>query len=669
MTETQEREKRNVKPLLLGLVIGLAVLLVVLLIVAVSVGHSSQTSQPTQPSQPTQQETPAELVFAAPLPPDGTIILEKEFVLAGTADPSQTLTVNEKPVTVSQDGSFSYAVALQTGSNEIAIAYMGQTQTVRLEHRYTVQTFSPMESKTYPSGGSVELNVILRQGSTIKAVFDGKEIAMAEAAKQPEGAAEGFVLYTGSIMLPNNKLENTNLGVVTYTVTCGDVTETYTSGEIICSKMDGLLSSDPDATPNYGNYVDVGSGFIAEVITYSAETFNGKTLDDYSDPRNNYLPEGTMDYCDQTIVYDTTGQIAYRLLRCGRRVYLTKNNYPLPGTAQRVKVPVIECYPGTLPDHNEIGFASMATEGHFTVLTLDTLWKAPFYFDIAPQTYADPSIRNFEIISLTAEYVDITFCYATVFEGQIQIPQNDPLFQSAELIRRDSDCTLRLYLKEKGGFYGWDSYYNSQNQLCFKFLQPTKATASNNTYGADLTGIRILLDVGHGGIDGGACVTGSDGQLIKEADLNLKQALALKKELESMGATVIMNRTDNKNITVEERITFVKEQAPDLCIAVHHNAYEGPETVYGIEVMYFGPTSDAPAEQIYKELKASGITDVVKMRWHLYYVNRQTVCPNLLLECGYMTNPDDLRAMTDDATVQKKAQAIAKGVAKYFLGM
>ena len=53
----------------------------------------------------------------------------------------------------------------------------------------------------------------------------------------------------------------------------------------------------PPANPTGGNYINVGSGYIAEVIQANVETFDGGKYDDYSHPTNNYLPEGTMDYC------------------------------------------------------------------------------------------------------------------------------------------------------------------------------------------------------------------------------------------------------------------------------------------------------------------------------------------------------------------------------------
>jgi len=674
MTQRTRRRKTGNDRFLL-IAVGV---LVVLLIIAVCVALSLDRGSQEQPGNTTPGTDPTATAFGTepsePLPlriltitepaKQEFVTVEKELVFTGTADSREKLTIGGQTVQYSKDGSFSHAVRLNSGMNTIDVVYMGQTTTYTVEYRYAVEKVEPAKAAEYNSGATIQISVSARQGSTVKVTFNGRNITMTEARDQVgSGVAAGFVLYTGTYKLPSDNGSDLDLGQIVYTVTCDGVTETYSSGTITCKKSADITNTDPAVTPDYGNYIDVGSGYIVEILGNSAETFNGKTRDDYSDPRNNYLPAGTVDYGSSKVVYDTTGKIAYRLLRCGRRVYVQKNNYPPPENW----VKVVDCYKGTLPDHNEIGFSGWSQSGHFTELTLDTLWKAPFYFDIAPQSYADPGSRNFLVSDLTAEYIDITFCYATVFEGQVQVPANNPLFRSAELTRRESDCTLRLYLKEKGGFYGWDAYYNDNDQLCFKFLNPVKATAADNIYGADLTGIRIMIDVGHGGMDGGSAVKDPSGSTVEEAERNLVLAMALKRELESMGATVILNRTGDESLTVDERNSFIKEQAPDFCIALHHNAYAPLSSVNGCEVRYFGPTSQAAAQEIYQQIVAGNIYNKTALKWHVYYVARQTVCPVVLIEAGYMTNPQDLAGMLDPETISRKAEDMAQGIANYFL--
>lgn len=416
-------------------------------------------------------------------------------------------------------------------------------------------------------------------------------------------------------------------------------------------------------TPEGGNYINVGSGYIAEVIQNNVETFDGKTSDDYSHPTNNYLPKGTVDYCDRDVVYGS-GKLTYVLMRSGHRIYEKKKIYP-----PVQNVPEVQTYAGTLPDHNEIGVASMQTTGHHTVLTLNTLWKAPFYFDIAPQKYANPDggrDRNYAVTSVTAKYVDITFCYTTVFTGNVTIPAGNPLFKSAEIIQNEADYTLRLHLRKTGGFYGWHAYYNEQDQLCFQFLNPTKVTAANNRYGADLTGAVILLDVGHGGEDGGA---EDSEKKWDESALNMMLAKSLKSELESIGATVILNRTEDVNLHINNRQENLTQTSPDLCIAIHQNSYSD-ESIGGFDTMYYTPYSKVIAERIAVRTKDAAIYTKSRFQWSVnYFMCRQTVCPVVLTENGYISNPEDLAGMIDPAVILTKAQAITQGTVDYFLSI
>lgn len=414
-----------------------------------------------------------------------------------------------------------------------------------------------------------------------------------------------------------------------------------------------------------GNYLNVGEGYVAEVILYGAETFKGTTKDDYSLPTNNYLPEGTVDYCYSKVI--TNGNLSYVVLRSGQRVYLQKKNTPMAA-----KVQVVKQFDATLPDHNELNVVSFENTGRHTVLTLDCLWKAPFYFDMAPQSYTNPSqssSRDFSVTSCTAKYIDITFCYATSFAGTVQIPANNPVFKSAELIRNEHDCTLRLYLKKTGAFYGWDACYNDQGQLCFQFLNPAKVTKADNECGADLTGVKIMIDVGHGGHDCGAVAKDSGGKQWEEADLNLSLAKALKEKLEAAGATVILNREGDTTLAVDTRLTMLRAEAPDFCIAIHQNSYADSSKVNGFMSYYYTPYSQLAASKICQTTKSSGVYKSSGLGWHVYFTARQTTCPIVLTENGYMSSPYDLGNMTSTEGVNAKAAALAKGIGDYFLAI
>ncbi len=674
----RRRRQLDIKKLLYLAIAVLAIILIVVVCIAVSIRKPESnptdpgteiTTQPgtedsTQPSQ--TQTTDSVPLTVRPLLGQNMVTVEDIAVFEGSAAAASEIKVNGETVQQQPDGSFRCEVILKLGKNEVVFTCGEETVSYSVERRYVVQTYSPSKAQSYGSGATVRLEVGAREGSQISAVFNSQEFTLKRSENQQgNGLAEGFALYTAEYELTGTNTSDLDLGEVVFTAYCDGITETYTSGTITCLKTEKILASDPSVTPNYGDYIDVGSGYIVEIMNYSAETFDGDTSDDYSHPTNCYLPKGTVDYCSTQMV--SNGQLKYVKMRCGRRVYLEKKNIPASAKTQ-----VADCYQGKLPDHNEIGFVSMADSGNHTVLTLDCLWKAPFYFDILPQNYAYPDAgadRSYEITSFTATYIDITFCYATKFEGTVQIPADNPIFKSAEVIQNASDCILRLHLKKIGGFYGWDCYYNEDDQLCFQFLKPAKVTAAENDYGADLTGVTVMIDVGHGGVDGGAVGTDAEGTRWSESGRNMDLAYALQKELESIGATVVFNREGKQTLTVDERILLLKNAAPDFCVAIHHNSIAGYPDINGGEIYYYDAFSKLAAEKIYLHTKESGAYKSTSLGWHNYYVSRQTACPVVLTENGYMSSAYDLAGTLDETVIAKKAQAMAQGIADYFLAI
>lgn len=630
-----------------------------------TIGGTDGTTEGTDgTTEPTSEPLP--LIFTSPeVSADSAeteyhiVSMDQNIQFSGTSDPAVELSINGGRVNRAADGSFSFGAQLSMGMNTFVFSYMDKTVTFQVDYRYVVETFAPAGDQIYNSGASIYFKVSARTGSTVQATVNGTTVTLQPSVNQAgSGAAPGFSMYTGNYLLPNTNTEDLSLGQITYTAVYNGITETYTSGSITCKKSGQILASDPSVTPNGGSYIDVGSGYICEVINYSAETFLGQTIDDTSRPYMSYLPEGTMDYAStQQVTCDGKN---YLILRCGRRIYVKKDNPPATRTQ------VVDCYAGTLPDHNEIGFVSMEETGRYTVMTLDSMWKAPFYFETLPQVYgAEP---KFSVTACTYEYIDITFCYATKFTGTVEIPADNVLFNHAEVIQREYDCTLRLYLKKVGAFYGWDAYYNDAGQLCFKFLNPAKVTKADNAFGVDMTGVRVMIDVGHGGVDGGSTQYAANGSRVEEADRNLALALELKTQLESMGATVLMNRATDVSVTVDERILLMRNSELDYQIAIHHNGSQNT-SVRGFQALYYAAYSRLATEHIYATTNASGIYSYSGMGWHYYFMGRQSYCPTVLTENGYMTNPDDLAVIIDPAYTVAKAQALAQGIANYFLAV
>ncbi len=601
-----------------------------------------------------------------------------DFTFSGTSDPAEPLTVNGAAIERGEDGAFTYNVTLNVGKNTFAFEHKGETKTYTVNYRYVIiESYSPAKAQTYPSGSTLVVNVMARKGSGVTATFNGSTQNLTVANNSNDEKSD-FISYNGVFKLPGNNTQNLNLGKIVFKATHAGKSESFSSGIITCKKSDIIVDYDPKATPTGGKYMNVGSGCIAEIVGETAETFDGNVSAaalkngsvDWSRPTNNYLPRGTVDYSSSSpVIYEKSGgngkkqTITYYTLRAGYRVYKETQDKPRNEPKQ-----ITRQYPGTLPDHNEIKLASFENGDTHTVLTFDTNWKAPFYFDLWQQNYANPATQNYNVSAITFQYVDITFCYATEFDGNITIPEGNPLFDGAEIVKNMNsdksavrDYTLRLHLKKTGAFYGWDCAYNDAGQLVFTFLNPKKVTAADNEYRTNLNGAKILIDVGHGGTDGGAVYNG-----YKESAANLKLAYKIKAELEKIGARVVMTRTGDTISSAFDKIAILKREKPDYCIAVHHNSSTSGDA-RGFGAYYSNAFSKRPSEYVLKQTEntTSFYTKFI-FKWHYYFMCRITTCPVVLTENGFMSNAADFAIINNDAKNTEKAKAITRGIVDYF---
>ncbi len=576
---------------------------------------------------------------------------KESITFSGNYAKNTVIKLNDEPITTDMNGDFISIKQLQYGNNQFVLSTENETKAFNINRRYVViSSYSATTAQTYSAGANFPVSIVARDGAEAFATFNGTTINLTNQGD----LQNGFCTYAGSFTMPSGHFRDLDLGKVTFKATHSGFSEAFYSAKVTCKKESIVVDYDPNATPQDSNYTNVGSGIITEIVGYQAETFDVGTNKDDSTPTNNYLPKGTVDYGSADTVTIKRDGDYYELvtLRCGKTVYKSMRDKPSKNITS-----IVNQYVGLLPDHNEAAFNSFSNEGSHTILKLDVLWKAPFYLDILPQSYNN----DYEI---TYNYIDITLCYTTLFTGEISIPENNPIFSSARIIKNSYDYTLRLYLKKQGGFYGWDSYYDANGSLCFRFLNPAKITScDSNIFGADLTGVKILIDVGHGGIDVGA-MHGKD-LTNCESNRNLTLAYKLKEQLDSIGATVYMTRTDDRLSTTDDKITLIKKLKPDYCIAIHHDS-NNSKSLNGFGAYYFTPFSKKASEYVLNHTFNSGIYNSKRFKFHKYFTSRSTVCPVVLTENGYMSNTFDFNNIIDDNVNTQKAIALTKGIVEYF---
>ena len=174
---------------------------------------------------------------------------------------------------------------------------------------------------------------------------------------------------------------------------------------------------------------------------------------------------------------------------------------------------------------------------------------------------------------------------------------------------------------------------------------------------------KVFLGVGHGGKDPGAVANGKE-----EADINLSMALACRDELVLHGVEVKMSRISDEDDPLTEEIAECNAYNPDLAIDIHTNAGGGD----GFEVYHtiYGGTGKTLAENIEAEVIKSGQNSRgVKTRENssgkdYYGFIRQTSCPAVICEIGFIDNKTDLQDFDEQAEQIKFGKAYAHGILK-----
>jgi len=182
-------------------------------------------------------------------------------------------------------------------------------------------------------------------------------------------------------------------------------------------------------------------------------------------------------------------------------------------------------------------------------------------------------------------------------------------------------------------------------------------------------GKTVVVDAGHGGIDGGVVgtVTG-----VREAEINLAIARTLRGFLENKGYRVVMTRntsdglyglrTRNRKLAdMETRRRIINGASPDLVVSIHQNSFPSP-TVRGPQVFYWQAceTGEAKATVMQSVLNSSLSSDRLPKRGDFFILD--SPYPSLLVESGFLSNPEEEQLLISPEYQEKVAFAIFSGI-------
>ena len=174
------------------------------------------------------------------------------------------------------------------------------------------------------------------------------------------------------------------------------------------------------------------------------------------------------------------------------------------------------------------------------------------------------------------------------------------------------------------------------------------------------SGIKVLIDPGHGGYDIGASYSGYEEKVI-----NLIISEKLKKNLEDSGITTFLTRDDDSFLSLAERVEIINSIKPNVFISIHGNALKTSRGIRGVETYYWNKASQQLAFYIHKSiLKNVQIPDHY-IRRARFYVIHQTSVPAVLAELGFLSNHEDRKLLTNATAQDQYAKALQEAILKF----
>ena len=183
----------------------------------------------------------------------------------------------------------------------------------------------------------------------------------------------------------------------------------------------------------------------------------------------------------------------------------------------------------------------------------------------------------------------------------------------------------------------------------------------------------IVIDAGHGGRDGGA--VGSTG--VTESELNLAFSLKLKEMCEDYGFKVVLTRKDmnglyslfasnKKKSEMQKRQEIIEKAKPDVMVSIHMNSFSASSS--GAQCFYASGNeagrelASSVQETLSTEIEHTGTSAKVGD----FYVLNCTDYPSVLVECGFLSNPDEERKLCDEDYQSNFCRLLLYGILDYF---
>lgn len=264
--------------------------------------------------------------------------------------------------------------------------------------------------------------------------------------------------------------------------------------------------------------------------------------------------------------------------------------------------------------------------------------------------------------------LELMLYYTDGFDENFSMDTTSPLVENIIWSQPAKDTLLfKIYFKKGTGPWG-HAYDFEENNLALDLMhKPVLPPAKDKP----LTGARILIDAGHSPrrqapYDGAVGPTG-----YLEYEANLALAEELKPLLEREGATVIMTRSGNNRMSLQERYKHALKENAHIFVSLHYNAL--PETINplararGFSVYYNYPHSFQLAQSVYDAFtKRVPLPDNGMIANDVLFIPRIPQMPSILVENAYIILPEQEELARSKKGREPLVRALYEGIMKFY---
>ncbi len=563
-------------------------------------------------------------------PPDGHETSAAQIFLIGTAPGEGDVQINDRAIARSPAGHFAPSFPLQMGDNVFTVRYQGQTVTLHVS-RVSDQPPAPVglgfaEGSLTPavdiSRAPDELicfGAIAPPGSAVSVTLGGinrpllpqpspvtlpPNSAVLTQGNQPASAASpAGVSYQGC--------EVASQWIGDRTLPSGPRGLELGTPEFILTQSERIVVQ---PAPGMVSILPVAQRPVIEVTALSGTARTGPSTD-YS--RLTPLPTGT-----RATVTGTEGD----WLRLDYGAWIrAADTQPVPNA---------------IPPHSLIrSISSRVVEGA-TEIRFPLQTPVPVSVQQGDRTF-----------SLTL--------YNTTAQTDIIQLNDDPIIARLDWTQPNPEQVVYIFNLKSAQQWGYTLRYEGTTLVLTLRHPPTVAPSPSRT---PLAGVSIVLDPGHGGPED----LGSRGPTgYPEKEVTLVVSRLLRDRLEALGATVYMTRDGDDDLYPQDRVDQINQLAPTLAISIHYNALPdsgNAEQTAGVGTFWYNAQAHSLAVFLHNYLVETLDRPSYGVFWDNLALTRPTVAPAVLLELGFMINPNEFEWITNPEAQAQLAEAIANGV-------